>query len=324
MAAVSGLTPHRPLDSSLPSDNDLDWGAPIDRRRRFTCETVTPLYYTSVYRELTLEQRLRYNQLTGLYQTELVGFLEEQVLAPVLESLATAEGRGSLPDELRLAVGRLVDDERRHAEMWGRLKRLSEPRWYASSDLQMLQVPRGVCSAARWLARWPGGFPALLWIQLAQEERSVEISRRSVRTGRELIEPHYAAVHRAHLKDEVRHVQLDRDLIVHCYPRRSLLVRRVSAAFVRLSVGAFFLIPARSTERLIDVLLGEFPELLPIRARIFRELRALDANDDYQAMMYSRRTSPITFALFDQFPEFRAMQKVLRSYRPPRAGATYG
>jgi hypothetical protein len=32
--------------------------------------------------------------------------------------------------------------------------------------------------------------------------------------------------------------------------------------------------------------------------------------------MYSRESTPITFALFDRFEEMHAMQTVLRSYQP--------
>jgi hypothetical protein len=32
--------------------------------------------------------------------------------------------------------------------------------------------------------------------------------------------------------------------------------------------------------------------------------------------MYSRHTTPITFALFDRFEEFRSLGRVLRGYQP--------
>jgi hypothetical protein len=36
--------------------------------------------------------------------------------------------------------------------------------------------------------------------------------------------------------------------------------------------------------------------------------------------MYSRRTTPLTFALFDEFPEFHQMRCVLRAYKPQPVG----
>ena len=53
----------------------LDFSTPIDRRCWFVCPTLTPLYYTHVYRELNDEQQRRYNQLTALSFNELIAFL---------------------------------------------------------------------------------------------------------------------------------------------------------------------------------------------------------------------------------------------------------
>ena len=48
----------------------------VDRGRMFVCETVTPLYYCPVYRELPEAARRRYNQLVGLFTNEIVTFFE--------------------------------------------------------------------------------------------------------------------------------------------------------------------------------------------------------------------------------------------------------
>jgi hypothetical protein len=65
------------------------------------------------------------------------------------------------------------------------------------------------------------------------------------------------------------------------------------------------------------VLAAEYPELAPLVPRMLRELSGLRDSVEYHEMMYSRRTTPVTFALFDECPEFHQMRAVLRGYVPP-------
>ena len=291
----------------------IDWTAPIDRARWFVCETQTPLFYTGAYEELTPDQRRRYNQLTGMLSNELIALLETELLTAALraiESLRRPEG------ELIAAVRRFRDDERRHAEMWRRLNLLSEPGWYAGRDRHLARIPSPAIAFARALACRPAMFPVVLWIQLAQEERSIDMSRRSLALPADRLEPRYRAAHQAHLQDEVRHVQVDWHLIGRFYDGRSKAIRVTTARLFRFFVGSVLLMPIYSTTRVIRACAGEFAELQPLVPRMLSELRALQINDRYHEMMYSRRTTPITFALLDRFEEFRDVGKTLRGYQP--------
>lgn len=304
-----------PLDRLTPVDQrpepPIDWATPIDRSRQFFCESLTPLSYTPVWAELGPDHRRRYNQLTGMMASELILLLETECLGATLAAV-TASG----DDALAAAVGRFAADERRHADTWRRLNRLSEPAWYAGTDHVLCRPSPALRALARTIARHPVACPAVFWIQLSQEERSIEISRRCLRVPADRMEPRYAAVYREHLRDEVRHVQIDCHLIERFYAGRSPTVRRLTAALVRPLLGTVFLRPLRSTVRVATVLAGEFPELAPLVPRIRRELAALTADDDYQRMMYSREATPMTFAWFDRFPEFHTMRRVLHAYEP--------
>ena len=153
-------------------------------------------------------------------------------------------------------------------------------------------------------------------MQLTQEEHSIEISRRCLRMPAGALEPRYAAVYGEHLRDEVRHVQVDCHLIERFYAAQSLTARRMTAMVFRWVLANLFLRPARSSVRVIEVLASEYHELRPLVPRMVRELRALVADEAYNQMMYSRQTTPLTFELFDAFPEFHSMSRVLRAYTP--------
>jgi hypothetical protein len=296
-------------------EDRIDWRTPIDRTRWFFCETLTPLYYTAVYQDLGAEHRLRYNQLTAMMANEIIAFMETEFLVAALSALESRHHR-QVPPDLHAAVLRFRDDERMHADIWHNLNRLSEPAWYASGNRRLLNVPRGALTASRLIARRPVAFPVVFWLQLVQEERSLEISRRCMRVSPQVMEPRYAAAYAAHLPDEARHVQIDRHLIEHFYRPRSIAVRQATALLFRAIVKALLVTPVHSTVRVVGVLAAEYPELTPLVPRMLRELKGLQSSVEYHEMMYSRRTTPVTFALFDEFPEFHQMRAVLRGYDP--------
>ena len=313
-AIARPLAPLERLTAARPpaARSALDWTAPIDRSRWFFCETLTPLFYTPVYRELGAEHRRRYSQLTGMLSNELILLLETGVLALTLEAVLPGAD-----EPLRAAVARFAADERRHAETWRRLNRLSEPRWYAGTDRVLCRMPAGLPVLVRHLARHSLVWPVLLWLQLSQEERSIEISRRCARVPADRMEPRYAAAYREHLRDEVHHVQIDCHLLERFYATRPAPVRRLTARLLRRVLGSMFLRPSRSTVGVVRVLATEYPELRRLLPRMIAELRALpETSGEYQHMMYSREATPVTFAWFDRFPEMHTMRRVLPAYQP--------
>ena len=267
-------------------EDAIDWRTPIDRSRWFFCETLTPLYYTSVYAMLGAGQKLRYNQLTAMMANEIIAFMETEFLVAALSAVEARQGDPRQPPGLQAAVRRFRDDERRHAHIWHNLNRLSEPEWYASTNWRLLGIPRAALTAARLVARRPVAFPVVFWLQLVQEERSLEISRRCMRVPPQAMEPRYAAAYTAHLPDEARHVQIDRHLIDRYYRPRSIAVRRATALLFRAIVGTLLMTPVRSTARVVRILAAEYPELAPLVPRMLDELGSLQDSVAYHEMMY--------------------------------------
>jgi len=250
---------------------------------------------------------------------EIIAFMESEFLVPTLTAVTTKlDGRES--SDLRVAVTRFADDERRHAGIWWDLNRLSEPAWYQNARWRLINIPAGVLSAARFIARHPVTFPLVFWLQLVQEERSLQISRRCMRLPVASIEPRYLAAYGAHLPDEARHVQIDRHLIDRYYRGRKALIRHTSAWLMKTIVRTLLLTPVHSTARVVRILAEEYPELAPLVPRMCGQLEGLDRSREYHEMMYSRAATPVTFALFDQYPEFHAMRQVLLAYEPHRTG----
>jgi hypothetical protein len=187
---------------------------------------------------------------------------------------------------------------------------------YESTDFAIMKIPPLCRRALAMASRHPAAFPALLWLMLIMEEKAMTASRRFRDENPGSYEPHFAAAYRFHLGDEAAHVQIDWHLLEYFHARRRRLVRTANAALLRWLIGNFFLPPTRSGARILHLLAGEQPELTPFLPGMVRALRDVNRNTDYQEMMYSRQTTPITFSLFDRFPEFSAMKKTLLTYQP--------
>lgn len=292
----------------------LDLSTPIDRERLFIAEELTPLWYTAAFGALSPAQALRYNQISGLAAGELIGLFEEEVALVALRSLRTAP----IPRELCEGLGWFLEEEARHAEVWTGLNRLSEPDRYGTGKSWIVRPSAGGLGLMRWISRHPRSLPVVLWMMLLQEERSIAISRRSLAVAGRL-EPRWAEVYRLHLRDEVRHVQLDWHLLDSFYRDRSRAVRRLTAELLHRITAAFFLAPKRMAVRVLDLLIREHPDLAPLRPRFLRELAALENDPTYRRMMYSREDLPISSHLLDRYPELAPFRDFLLG--PPPAVA---
>jgi hypothetical protein len=298
--------------SSIAAAHPVHLDTPVDATRLFVCPTLTPLYYTKSYTKLSREQALRYNQLMGMLHNEVIAFFETRFAGNVLGALGRVSGKGDGDCvELARCLESFVREEASHTAMFRRLNRVSAPQWYADRDEYILRIPPAASRTLDFLPRRPLRFPMVLWVMLIMEERSLEISRRYAHMDKERVEPHYAAVYRAHGHDEVRHVQIDWHLLERFYEGRGETLRELNAALLRAFVFGFFLTPHRSTVRVMDLLVEEFPELTRLRPEMVRELKGLRHDDEYRHMMYSQEVQPLTYALFDYFPEFEAMRRAM-------------
>ena len=66
-------------------------------------------------------------------------------------------------------------------------------------------------------------------------------------------------------------------------------------------------------------LVAECPELQPRLPEMERQLLALGSDDRYHFSIYSRDITPRCFAYFDEWQEFRALERVMPGYRSLRS-----
>ncbi|MGH7774867.1 MAG: diiron oxygenase [Candidatus Binatia bacterium] len=287
----------------------LEPETPVDYSKYFVPERFTPLFYTPFYHELTEMQRRRYNQLHGCYCNEQIMFLERSVADPVLVALLRSADGSSMAPQLRT----FLEEEERHTRMFGELNRLCLPRLYENREFFFLTVPRRLRAAVSWATRHPLVFPLFVWLMLLEEERAVFLGQQMLRLKEEL-EPHFVAVHRIHLADEIGHVQWDEEILDWLWPKTAALLRKANAGLLRWVIGEFFVTPKRANVRVLEELARELPELRPRLKEMRREFLALRDNPDWNLSLHSKATVPKTFARLEACPDLACLGEVLSGY----------
>jgi len=274
----------------------------IDRRRHFVCPSAIPLAHAPIWNDLSEAHRRRCGQLFAMYMNELVAYFEGTFVAGIL---VAARRAGHDPADAALAarLERFAEDERRHRRGWIALNRASDAALYGRGERCFLRMPAWLRLLTDVIVRHPDRFPLVYWIMLAVEERSMTLSRRTLRLGPTILEEHYRAIHEEHLVDEARHVQLDRELIDRSWGAMQPRTRRWWGVLLGKILGERIVRPGASNRRIIGRLVEECPELRPLRQRMFAQLGGVHENAVYRASVFSEESTPLLWRALRRWPE---------------------
>ncbi|MGH7954026.1 MAG: diiron oxygenase, partial [Limisphaerales bacterium] len=265
--------------------------------------------FTPAYATLTASQRLRYNQLNALYFNEQTMFFEKSLARNVLGYFLSR----SVPQELEAGLQQFLAEEEQHTEMFRQLNRQCAPDIYEQWDFYFIQVSPVAAKILDVISKHPQWFPFLLWLMHLQEERAMFFGKTFLKFA-ESLEPHFVAVQRKHLADEIGHVRWDESLLDWVWPKTGALVRRFNIRIFSWMVKEYFTTPKRTAPRIMSALIKEFPELQPQYPEFCRQLRALGNDAAYRRSLYCAENVPMTFKRFDAWPEFQSMTSAMPGY----------
>ena len=282
-------------------------------------ESLTPLYHTPAYAQLSESQRRYYNQLHACYFNEQVIFFESSMARYILLHFI----RRPLPEALAAGLQAFADEEARHSEMFRALNRRVFPERYASRDFYFIPTPWFPSRLLNYWVRHPRFFPCFLWLMLIQEERAFNYGKEFLKAADHL-EPGFVAVQRTHIADEAGHIDWDEQLLDWVWPRSGRLLRTINAALFAWMVGEYFNAPKRGGVRVLDELAREFSGLSPQLPEWRRQVRELAINRTFHHTLYSRTITPKSFKRFDRCPEFHRLSRVFPAYTPVTTPAESG
>jgi hypothetical protein len=290
----------------------------LDLSRPFVPEASTQLYYTPIYSRLHREHRLRYNQLFGVRINEYIMMLEadlvERLLMPLRRHRNVVGNRA-----LVACIDTMIEEEKHHFDCFLALNRACFPALYEHRERYFSDLPwmtRALFGAAGLIA---GRLAFALWYLMAMEESSTALARDMIRSpdtetlGE--IEPRFAAVHREHMKDETRHLQIDGILVDICLAQSGRAKRVLNAALFKSMLGPITR-PTRngSGVKVIRELVHQMPELAWHEETMVAAVLALRHNRQFQASLFNRRAMPLTFGVFDGMREFDNLDDAMVGY----------
>src|SRR5215475_1761636 len=191
----------------------------IDLSKPFLPEEYTQLYYTPVYKSLHRQHRLRYNQLFGIRINEYIMMLEadlvERLLAPLRRHPSVATDAA-----LVQCLETMIEEGRHHFRCFLALNRLCRPEIFRRRERFFSVLPWPVRALFGAVGVVSGRLSFALWYLMAMEESSTalarDMARNPVTETLGPLEPTFAAVHRDHMRDEARHLQIDGILVERC------------------------------------------------------------------------------------------------------------
>jgi len=192
-------------------------------QKPFLPEKLTPLRLTPSWTKFSTAERLRYNQLQGLYFHEQIIFFEQQMIVPLINA-----ARGLVTDPLlRASLTTFVAEEDKHSAQFHAVLRELRPEWYAQDWRHFVKVGRIASGVLSGMIQHPRQFPFLFWLVQLLEERTMFASRLYLAES-DLFPTQIVAAQRQHLIDEADHVQWDIQLLNELWPKTPEWLRRLN------------------------------------------------------------------------------------------------
>lgn len=288
--------------------DDLALASP-DRKLFWAPEELVPISHLQEYELLSLQERIRYNQLFALGVLEQFIWLESRVLCRVIEKVLRDR---SLPRDLKIGLTHFHEDEVRHSEMFWRMLEIAEPKLYSRRECVFLSSKSFSIKAVESLIEAPSFFLVWIWLAIFFEERTLDFSKRYIlqyKTHPDSIDQSFFLVHKLHMQDELRHFMMDVHLLRHFYDEANVLKKNLASRMFS-SILKRLANPRLMTLAYLKKMNEEFEGF---ESRVGRRLRlaraSLRTNNSFKSISMSAASTPRTYELLDRYRETRHLRK---------------
>lgn len=276
--------------------------APDPWLQPFIPERLTPLPFTPAWAALRPAERLRYNQLHGLYFHEQIIFFEQRMIVPLMRALQP----GVISPALRDALDVFIAEENTHSTRFHALLAELRPAWYRTRWQHFVRSSGAADAVLAFMVRRPRWFPCFLWLVQLLEERTMFASRLYLADAGRFPES-VLALQRLHLSDEADHVQWDIALIEEFWGRTPAWLRRMNVRLLNWMLGEFIAVPKRAALRVVDALAEDVPDLSVPASELKKALRTLGAAPDFRRAVFGRDAVPRTWKHASTAPDLHPL-----------------
>ncbi len=288
------------------SIDELDWETPMNKNINWVPEEMNYISYLPSYKRLTEKQRLRLNQLYAMSICEQFVWLENNLLAGILTDGFQDE---ALHPEFRKNINTFYTEEEKHSEMFWRVLEKSEPTWYKNDrSFKIFKTNKIQNLFFDAITKYNKTFLVWIWLALFFEERTLDFSKkyqRAYQKDKSQLDFNFWQVHFYHMKDEIRHHQMDEIFLAEFYDKASIWKRKICGnMFFKLMKA--YLAPKRNAKVIIGILENEFPEILKsnLSQDLRNELPLLEKHSEYQSIVFGKDAIGRTLELMAKYDEF--------------------
>ncbi len=140
------------------------------------------------------------------------------------------------------------------------------------------------------------------------EERTLDFSKKyqkSYQKDKTKLDLQFWQVHYFHMKDEIRHHQMD-EIFLDAFYNDAASWKRKLCGYLFYKLMKAYLAPKRNAKNMLRILESEFPELKDgiITDKIRQELPLLETHEEFQEVVFGRHAIGRTLELMARYTEF--------------------
>lgn len=288
------------------SIDELNWQTPMDKTINWVPEEMNYISYLPSYKKLTEPQRLRLNHLYAMSICEQFVWLENNLLAGILTDSFQNE---SLHPEFRKNINTFYTEEEKHSEMFWRVLEQAEPTWYKEDrSFKIFKTNKIQNIFFNAITKYNTVFLVWIWLALFFEERTLDFSKKyhkAYQKDKSQLDFNFWQVHFFHMKDEIRHHQMDEIFLSQFYDNAAMWKRKICGNMFYKLMRAY-LAPKRNAKSILDILESEFPEILKTKVsqNLRNELPLLKKHSEYQKVVFGKDAIGRTLELMSNYDEF--------------------
>jgi len=285
--------------------DDIPWSLGVDRAKRWLPESLNPLAYLPSYSLLPEYEKLKVNQYYAAGLCEKFIFFES-ALSIALESLLSK--KSNLPANMIKLMEVFYEEEMKHSDMFNRLANAALPEKYKGRDYYFLSSNYKIWLANNVIFKHPKTFIYWVWLGAYFEEKTVVFSQEYIKHRKD-IDPLFYKVHKFHLLDEARHVEMERHFFTYFYDRQPEFKKKMALRMFKATVKSIQ-IPTRTLGKIfLDLQKDISVQNEKVYDDLLKEMDTLDQNPEYLKVLFGRSRFPIFQDLLSSHKEFSSISQ---------------
>ena len=271
-----------------------------EKNKLFFPEHLTPLYYSTIYNNLSYEQKYDYNRLFAISANETIMFFEDTLAHNIFGKLKKQKIFADVKEEL----GIIEKQEAAHSLMFRQYNVKNFPEYYQNGNSNyFFYQPKLFLKLWNFSSSHAHYFSLFYWLVFIQEEKMLNYGNEFEIDG-DLYNEEYRKLHLNHMKEEQSHAEMDHIIVNRIWNNTSKWNKSINGFLFYHLYTQIFLAPKRTALRVVDEWLKLHPELKMARTQIRKEFFHLDANKKYLEMQLGEKYIPKMRHLIKDKKEF--------------------